>query len=241
MTKIQLHAIEDVHNSFQLLEVFPDTHAWAKDREGRFVHANSLFVHRFGFDHINELRGKTDFDIAPAHMAEEYVKDDRQVLSGQIVTDRLELINKHDEAASWFLTSKWPIYNFDNQIIGTFGTSRHLNTTEAAITPFRDLNGSVEYIRRHFSGPITVEEVAKATHLSVSTLERRFKKHLSKTPRHYITELRLDYARKLLLESSKSLASIAQEAGFSDHSHLTRSYQKRFGLTPSNDRKRSEE
>ncbi len=233
MTRIEFKAINDVCDSFQLLEVYPDIHAWVKDREGRFVHANTLFLQRFGFNHIEQLQGKNDFDLAPKQMAIEYVKDDHKILEGQIITDRLEIIRKHNEAGGWFLTSKWPVYDQNNNIIGTYGSSRHLNKTDVAATPFRDLNGSTEYIQRHFSGPITVEEVAKAVHLSVSALERRFKKHLSKTPRQYIMELRLDHAQKLLFESGKSLACIALESGFSDHSHFTRAFVKRFMLSPS--------
>lgn len=239
MTKICLPSLEDAHIGFMLLSVLPDTHAWLKDVNGVFVYADPLFYRRFGFTQVEDLIGKNDYDLSPPHMAAEYVKDDQLVLTGQVVTDRLELINRYDEAASWFLTCKWPVYNPNNEIIGTFGSSRHLNKTDSVSSPFRDLNVPIEYIRRHFAGSITVEQVAASSHLSVSALERRFKKHLSKTPRQYITEMRLDHARHMLLETHKSLAVIAQETGFSDQSHFTRAYKKRFGLCPSHDRNRN--
>lgn len=238
MSKILINSLKDVLAGFPLLDVLPDTHAWLKDREGRFVAANTLFLRRFGYKQLEQLIGKTDIDLSPAHMADEYVRDDKRVLAGELVTDRLELINKQGEAATWFLTSKWPVYNYDNDIIGTFGCSRHLRQTEIAVTPFRDLNAPVEYIREHYMESITVAQLAKYSHISISALERRFKKHLGKTPRQYITGIRLDRARHLILETTESLGDIAQSTGFSDQSHFTRAYSQRFDVNPSTERKR---
>jgi transcriptional regulator GlxA family with amidase domain len=71
----------------------------------------------------------------------------------------------------------------------------------------------------------------------VSALERRFKKHLKKTPHQYINEVRLDNARRLLRETDKPIGTIALETGFADHSHFTRAFTRRFGTAPSADRR----
>ena len=238
MQKIVLPSLLHAQPGFQLLSALPDTHAWLKDLEGRFVCADQSFLERFGFHRLQGLQGKTDYDLAPADMAAEYRKDDQRVLAGEQVIDRLELISNRNEIASWFLTSKWPVYDANENILGSFGTSKHLNNTDRATIPFRELNAPIEYIRQHFTEKITVARLAASSHLSVSALERRFKKHLSKTPRQYITDTRLDYARRQLLSSNQSLASIAAETGFSDQGHFSRAYRKRFGITPSGDRKR---
>ena len=237
MSKIIVTDLEHAKAGFILLDVLPDTLAWLKDTDGKFVHTNKLFFQRFGFTLPEQMIGKTDFDLSPKYMADEYVKDDFLVLSEGVTTERLELINKYHEPATWFLTSKWPVYNLQHEIIATFGTSRHLNKAEISITPFRELNIPIEYIRKHFTEAITVVELAEISHLSISALERRFKKHLGKTPRQYITEVRLEHARHLLLETNKPLADIAQATCFSDHSHFTRAYTKHFSNSPSQDRK----
>ncbi|OUS24567.1 hypothetical protein A9Q98_13500 [Thalassotalea sp. 42_200_T64] len=71
---------------------------------------------------------------------------------------------------------------------------------------------------------------AAYSYLSISALERRFKKHLGKTPRQYTIGVRLEHAKQLLLETNKSLAVIAQETGFCDQSHFTRAYKKLYQL-----------
>jgi AraC-like DNA-binding protein len=50
------------------------------------------------------------------------------------------------------------------------------------------------------------------------------------TPYQYILNLRIELARELM--DKLPLAIVAQEAGFSDESHLIREFKKRFGFTP---------
>lgn len=215
-----------------MLDLIPDTHAWVKDRQGRFVYGNRLFFERFGFSSLQGLVGKCDFDLAPAHYAQDYVSDDAFVLEGGVVTDRLELILSDDSTGDWFLTSKWPIHDSQDRIIGSFGISRHLNRTEGTTIPFRELRAPIDYICRNFAGNISVESLASACNISVSALERRFRKHLNKTPHQYINEVRLDNARQMLLETEKPVGTIALETGFADHSHFSRAFSRHFGITP---------
>lgn len=233
MTKLKYSSLAGAEQKFAMLDLLPDTHAWIKDTQGHFVYSNRLFFERFGFGSLQGLVGKCDYDIAPASLAEKYCSDDAQVLQGAVVNDRLELILGEHESGDWFLTSKWPIYNLHDRIIGTFGISRHLNKTERTAIPFRELRAPIEYISRHFGDSISVDALAAACSISVSALERRFKKHFKKTPHQYINEVRLDNARQMLLESDKPIGTIALETGFSDHSHFTRVFRRHFGISPS--------
>jgi len=236
MTKLVFDSLHNAEQSFALLELIPDTHAWVKDVNGQFVFGNRLFFERFGFGSMGGLIGKTDYDLAPRHMAERYRGDDDKVLQGGVITDRLELILGEGDGAEWFLTSKWPVFDPDDRIIGSFGISRHLNRSERKTVPFRDLSAPIDYIGEHFASNLSVEAMARACNISVSALERRFKKHLKKTPLQYITEVRLDHARQLLQETEKTIGTIAMETGFADHSHFTRSFTRHFGMTPSDAR-----
>ena len=231
MTKLIFNSLDMLEQSFAALNMIPDTHAWVKDRAGQFVFGNSLFYQRFGFHSMQGLLGKTDYDLAPVLMAERYRADDRDVLRGAVVTDRLELLGGA-ETVEWFLTSKWPIFKSDDTVIGSFGISRHLNRSEGKVAPFRELSAPINYIRQHFADHISVEDLACACNLSVSALERRFRKHLDKTPHQYLTEVRLEHARTLLTDTDKAIGTIALEIGFADHSHFTRAYKKHFGATP---------
>lgn len=237
MTKLVFDSLNGLEQSFAALDLIPDTHAWVKDRSGRFTYGNSLFCQRFGFQDFLSLKGKTDYDLAPADMAERYRTDDDSALQGSAITDRLELIGGAD-SVEWFLTSKWPIYNSANEVIGCFAISRHLNRSESKAVPFRELSAPIDYIRQHFAGDISIADLARASSLSISALERRFRKHLDKTPHQYLNEVRLQHAHRLLINTGKAIGNIAIETGFSDHSHFTRAYKKHFGTAPRDSRAR---
>jgi len=232
MTQLVYPSLDGAEQNFAMLDLIPDTHAWIKDVHGKFVYGNRLFFERFGFTSLQGLLGKCDHDIAPAYLADNYVADDAFVLDGGTVTDRLELITRDVTAGDWFLTSKWPIYNFEDDIIASFGISRHLNRTEGTAIPFRELRAPVDYICENFASDISVESLASACNISVSALERRFKKHLQKTPRQYINEGRLDNARQMLLETGKPSGTIALETGFADHAHFSRAFVRQYAMTP---------
>lgn len=236
MTKLVFNSLDNIEQSFSLLDLIPDTHAWLKDLNGHFVFGNRLFYERFGIRSIRGLVGKTDYDLAPADMARRYRADDDRVLGGGIVTDRLEIILGNEDSVEWFLTSKWPVYDNAGTVIGSFGISRHLNHAERKAVPYRDLSAPIDYIQEHFADRISVEGLARACNLSVSALERRFKKHLKKTPHQYINEVRLEHAMRLLRETEKSIGTIALETGFADHSHFTRAFSRRYGHSPSKSR-----
>lgn len=237
MTKLVYPSLAGAERNFAMLDLIPDAHAWVKDREGCFVYGNRLFFERFGFNTMQALLGKCDFDIAPPYLAEKYVSDDALALEGAEVADRLELILGEGGSGDWFLTSKWPIFDTRDRILGTLGISRHLNRTDRTAVPFRELRAPVDYISANFASPISVKALASACNISVSALERRFRKHLGRTPRQYITEVRLDNARQMLRETDKPIGTIALETGFADHSHLTRAYRKHFGSTPREERR----
>ena len=233
MTRLVFNSLENIEQNFAVLELIPDTHAWVKDRDGLFVFGNRLFYERFGISSMRGLVGKTDYDLAPVDMAQRYCADDDRVLDGGAVTDRLELMLGKAESVEWFLTSKSPVYNQAGDIIASFGISRHLNRSERKLVPYQELSTPIDYIQEHFASHLSVDALARACNLSVSALERRFKKHLQKTPHQYITEVRLDHARRLLLDTEKSIGTVALETGFADHSHFTRAFSKHFGQAPS--------
>jgi transcriptional regulator GlxA family with amidase domain len=88
-------------------------------------------------------------------------------------------------------------------------------------------------IERNMSAPLSVEELAHETNLSLRQLERLFRAEIGISPSAFALRLRLQTAHELLTSTSRSISDIALDCGFSDCSHFSRSFRKRYRATPS--------
>ena len=80
--------------------------------------------------------------------------------------------------------------------------------------------------------PIPPSGIAAQIGISTRQLERLFARFLCSTPKKYYVELRLERARKLLVQTEASVIEVALACGFDSPSHFSRLYKTRFGLTP---------
>lgn len=89
-----------------------------------------------------------------------------------------------------------------------------------------------ESLRENFSKPPGLDELAKTVHIHPTHLARVFRQFERCTVGDYIREVRVNYARQQILESSEPLVEIALAAGFADQTHFTRSFKHVTGMTP---------
>lgn len=95
---------------------------YAKDMEARKIIANKADCLNAGFSDVNEIIGKSDFDMFPKHIAEKFYQDDCLVLKeGKSIIDREELVIKPDGEERWIVTSKIPFKDEQGEIIGLIG------------------------------------------------------------------------------------------------------------------------
>ncbi|MEM7332393.1 MAG: helix-turn-helix transcriptional regulator [Chloroflexota bacterium] len=89
------------------------------------------------------------------------------------------------------------------------------------------------YILEHLHTPIKLNDLATHLNLSMFHFSRMFRNTTGTSPYEYLIQLRIEEAAELLLKSNKlPISEIAHRIGFSDQSHFTRHFKKRFGLTP---------
>lgn len=216
-----------------MFDLMPDMLFWIKNSDSEIIYANTAFQQHIGVANLEQAIGLTDYDFAPPHLARQYVVDDQRVMAGQAVDNRLEMNILKNGELRWFTTSKRVLFDENDQLIGTYGVSRHLEKTSLALTGMQALKIPVEHIRANYMHEICIVELAELSHLSISALERRFKKFLHKTPKQFINEVRLENARRLLVETTLPIAIIANECGFPDPSYFTRQFTKLFDEKPS--------
>lgn len=96
-------------------------------------------------------------------------------------------------------------------------------------------------VESSLDSPWTVEEMARHVSLSPSRLHALFQEKMNTTPQDWITELKIRQVQKWLARTDLSIADLAQRAGYSDQSVLTRVMRRVTGLTPGAYRKQQQE
>jgi PAS domain S-box-containing protein len=109
-----------------LIDNLPDS-IYVKDKEGRKTLANIANVHNAGCQTEKDVLGKTDFELFSRELAEKFSKDDHSVMSsGSPVLNREEYIVDSNGKKKWLLTSKLPLRDGENNIIGLIGIGRDI-------------------------------------------------------------------------------------------------------------------
>jgi AraC-like DNA-binding protein len=78
----------------------------------------------------------------------------------------------------------------------------------------------------------TAEQIAGECHVNVSYLCRLFQRFARKTPYQFLLRLKMERAATLLLEFGMPVKEAAAKLGFSDPFHFSRSFKRRYGLSP---------
>ncbi len=111
--------------------------------------------------------------------------------------------------------------------------SRHYDNGEKDLdSAMMHLANAVSYIEDHYLDPITLEEIAEKSNISVRHLNRIFKAYYQTTPISYLQRLRLERACMLLKQTHLSVTDISYACGFNDSNYLARQFKKAYGLSP---------
>jgi PAS domain S-box-containing protein len=108
----------------QLLENLPDA-IYFKDKQSRFLKVSKTMNQIYGFSNPQEIIGKTDFDLfTPEHAQPAYDDDQSIIETGKPIIGKIEKETMHDGQIRYVSTTKVPLRDTHNQIIGSMGMSR---------------------------------------------------------------------------------------------------------------------
>jgi AraC-like DNA-binding protein len=223
-----------------LLDCLQDVLAWVKDRDGRYCWVNRAFLISYDLERrpggpparLEEVLGKTDYDLSPAFLADQYRLDDEHVLTGRRIVNRIELVGQPGGPAAWNVTNKLPLADAGGAIFGTAGITRRLDTPGQERVPGTEFAAVLAYMRDHYHEPISNERLARLAHLSVRAFERKFRSTFHLTPQRYLRKLQLRMASRALVYTNQPLAGVATSCGFVDQSHFSREFRRQFGRSP---------
>ena len=98
--------------------------------------------------------------------------------------------------------------------------------------PRYKIRRAVDYIRAHYQEDIGFKDIADQLDMSPYHFARMFKHSTQESPHQFIMRCRIEAAKKLLIESDKSIADIAFEVGYKSQSYFTTRFALLVGMTP---------
>ena len=104
-----------------------------KDTESRFLYVNKIKAQKHNAKTPSEMIGKSDYDYLPEKIADETYREEQAIMqTGKPIIGKIEKKNGPDGSISFGSASKYPLHNFDGNIIGTWGITR--DVTEIQLT-----------------------------------------------------------------------------------------------------------
>ncbi len=115
-------------------------------------------------------------------------------------------------------------------IIERLGVSEHRKGNSAI---GNNIQKVLLYIHQHFKESLELGDVAEIVHYSPQHLSKLFHHTMGITFKDYITNLRMNYASQLILNTQMEIAEISSEAGFGTRQNFTKEFKKFYLCSPS--------
>ncbi|MFF3074981.1 GlxA family transcriptional regulator [Kitasatospora sp. NPDC057904] len=114
--------------------------------------------------------------------------------------------------------------------------STQMKAQAAHRTSLRDIQ---QWIADHPDADLSVEALARRTSLSPRHFTRAFTEQTGVSPGRYVTQTRLETARRLLEDTEDDMERVARAAGYHSYEAMRRSFQRALGLAPQQYRRQS--
>lgn len=132
-------------------------------------------------------------------------------------------------------------YNLSNLSIQTaIAIFRHTDVSrQISAQPPKDFVAkTIEHFTEHYEESFSLDSLSEMVSMSKFNFARRFKDMTGRTPYAYFQDIRIMKALELLANPSFRVIDVALQCGFKNHSHFTRLFRERTGLTPTEYRAR---
>ena len=233
---VRRHFFQRLGNPWDLSQLFdylPDTYFYAKNRRGQFVMVNRALATLLGVKDPETMIGKTDHDFSPRDMADQYVAEDRRVIqTRRPVTYQAWLIPDHHGALKWYLSSKIPLFDKAGEVIGIAGAMRDVAKAGELLAPYREMEAVLTRLLTRYEEKIGFRQLARLVPLSMSQLDRRFKRLFQLTPQQFLLRVRMNAACQMLASTDLSISQIALRVGCYDQSCFTKQFRRQMDMTP---------
>ena len=97
----------------------------------------------------------------------------------------------------------------------------------------RPIQGITRYLQEHLAEEVSLSVLAEVFHLNPQYISQLFKSEIGVNFLAYLTNIRMERAKKLLLTTPLSVAEVSEQSGYADYRVFTKVFKKTEGVTPS--------
>lgn len=241
MDRIQNDFFPELGNFRQILdaiECIPGAMFMVKNLDSRYIYMSRALREAINLQHGQEVVGKTDFDLFPKIIAESFRQNDLLVFKhGKPLVNEVHATGFFSAAPKWTFSSKYPLHNQAGKIIGLICINRPYTEVMGHDSELNRLLPALEHVFRNYGETITIATLAKRCNLSESQFMRVFRQSMKMTSQVFVEQVRMFHAIDAIKHSAHSIAQIALDNGFYDHSAFVKRFKKFTGTTPLNYRR----
>lgn len=127
----------------------------------------------------------------------------------------------------------------DYEEFGTCVDSLRISLFERAVSGAEEKEQSktilqlTRYLQEHLAEELGLQILADAFHLSAPYISQLFKSEIGVNFLSYLTNIRMERAKKLLVSTDLPIAEVSQKAGYPDYRVFAKAFKKAEGVTPS--------
>lgn len=97
----------------------------------------------------------------------------------------------------------------------------------------RAITGITKYLQEHLQEDMSLAVLSEKFHLNAQYISQLFKNEIGVNFLTYLTSIRMEKSKKLLISTSLSIAEVAEQSGYGDYRVFTKVFKKNEGVTPS--------
>ena len=236
MNRLQTAFFQDVAESTQLLQALehlPGALFMVKNLDSRYLYMSRALRDAINLPPGQEVVGKTDFDLFPKIIAESFRQNDLLVFKhGKPLVNEVHATGFFAHAPKWTFSSKYPLHNRAGKVIGLITINRPYTEVMGLDAELNRLLPAIEHVFRHYAEAVTIATLAKLCSLSESHFMRVFRQGMKMTAQVFVEQVRMFHAIDAIKHTAHSIARIAQDNGFYDHSAFVKRFKKFTGTTP---------
>ena len=90
-----------------------------------------------------------------------------------------------------------------------------------------------KYLQNHLQEDVSLNVLAQEFHLNAQYISQLFKSEIGVGFLTYLTNIRIEHAKKLLLSTDDAISDISDQCGYNDYRVFTKVFKKKEGITPS--------